>query len=435
MGAQGAFAHQQIDHLALFRPITKRSARLEAGRAFQTIDDAFRAVLTLPPGPVHVVCPGDMTAGEDSDDFHVTAEDTMISPPRTFDAAVSHARKPLLLIGLGARRLEDAIAVRRLCEEKRIPAMVTYKGKGVVPDEHPCFAGVFTNGALEKELIDESDCLIGIGLDPVELLPRPWTFKPPIVGVNGWRVSTSHVPFGAQWIIDVPTAAAFLADRAPLSEWELRRFETTVRAQRQAIDIPAGGMTSPRVVDAAAGMLAETCRVTVDAGAHMFPATLRWPVGKPNGMLISNGLSTMGFALPAAIGAALLERESPDLKTRPPSSVVALTGDAGLLMCAGELVTAVRERLRVITIVFSDAALSLIEIKQQARKLKPAGVALGAVRWQALGESLGLASFAASTEDELRHAIEQAMTVQGPSLIEASVDRSNYGAMLKVIRG
>ena len=74
-------------------------------------------------------------------------------------------------------------------------------------------------------------------------------------------------------------------------------------------------------------------------------------------MLISNGLSTMGFALPAAIGAALLDRDRP---------VVALTGDGGLLMCVGELLTAARESLRIIVIVFSDASLSLIEIKQQA---------------------------------------------------------------------
>ena len=108
--------------------------------------------------------------------------------------------------------------------------------------------------------------------------------------------------------------------------------------------------------------------MTVDAGAHMFPATTLWPVTEPNGMLISNGLSTMGFALPAAIGAALLDRERP---------VVALTGDGGLLMCAGELLTAVREKLRIITIVFSDASLSLIEIKQQARRLR----AFRASRW------------------------------------------------------
>ena len=206
--------------------------------------------------------------------------------------------------------------------------------------------------------------------------------------------------------------------------------------------MPADGMTPQRVVDAAARILAPACRVTVDAGAHMFPATIRWPVSEPNGLLISNGLSTMGFALPAAIGAALLDGAhlNGGRVFRPGDSqgdapVVALTGDGGLLMCVGELVTAVRERLRLMTIVFNDASLSLIEIKQQARKLRPGGMALGSVRWQALGESLGVTSFAAATEDALARAIEQAAALEGPSLVEATVDRSDYGRMLSVIRG
>ena len=137
--------------------------------------------------------------------------------------------------------------------------------------------------------------------------------------------------------------------------------------------------------------------MTVDAGAHMFPATMLWPVREPNGMLISNGLSTMGFALPAAIGAAL---------RRPRAApVVALTGDGGLLMCAGELLTAAREKLRIIMIVFNDASLSLIEIKQQARRLPPAGVALGARGLGGAGGELrcGRRS-SATTERELERA-------------------------------
>jgi len=185
-------------------------------------------------------------------------------------------------------------------------------------------------------------------------------------------------------------------------------------------------LTAHRVVEIAAARLAVTHRVTVDAGAHMVPATMLWPVSAPNGMLISNGLSTMGFALPAAIGAAL---------TGPDRPVVALTGDGGLLMCAGELLTAARERLRVIVIVFNDASLSLIEIKQQARRLRPAGVALGDVRWRALAEGFGMPSFEASSDHELARALGQALDVDGPSLIEARIDRSNYSAMMRVVRG
>lgn len=426
-GANGTYTHQHLDQLALFRPITKWSARLENGNRV-VLDEAFRQLATLPPGPVHVDCPGDVkgTPGLPLGPRRpeAAAQGNTPDSPLAFDTAVAKARRVLLIVGLGARSPEDAAAIRRFCEAKQIPAMVTYKAKGVVPDKHPCFAGVFTNGALERALVEKSDAIIGIGLDPVELLPRPWTFTPPVVGISDWTMPTGHVPFAAQWIERVPAALRVLADRLKKSEWNLDKVADAVSKQTAAIDLPGEGLTPQRVIDVAAGMLGDR-RVTVDAGAHMFPATLRWPVAEPSGLLISNGLSTMGFALPAAIGAALVDRKP----------TVALTGDGGLLMCAGELATAARERLPILTIVFNDASLSLIEIKQQGRHLRPAGVALGAVNWHALAESLGLASVAARTEEELTHAIELAAAVDGPSLIDVSVDRSNYAAMMKVIRG
>jgi acetolactate synthase-1/2/3 large subunit len=425
-GVNGGYTHQHLDQLALFRPVTKWSARLQNGNR-AVLDEAFRQLAMLPPGPVHLDCPGDvkgmpgLPGGRRPD-----AEPPWTAPeiPSAFDDAVAKARRVLLLVGLGARSAEDATAIRHFCETKQIPAMVTYKAKGVVPDAHPCFAGVFTNGAIERGLVEKSDLLIGVGLDPVELLPRPWAFAPPIVGISDWPMPTGHVPFAAQWIERTPAALGALEDRLKKSDWDLERVAKTVARNLAAIDLNGDGLTSQRVVDVAASLLADR-RVTVDAGAHMFPATLRWPIREPSGLLISNGLSTMGFALPAAIGAALVDRKP----------VVALTGDGGLLMCAGELLTAARERLPIITIVFNDSSLSLIEIKQQARQLRPAGVAIGAVRWQELAESLGLASVGARTEDELAQAIELAAGIDGPSLIEVTVDRSNYGAMMKVIRG
>jgi len=430
VGARAAFAHQRLDHRALLAPVTKWSGRLEPGRARRVMEAAFAQVLTVPPGPVHVDCPADVTTLEDeaTGERPVVADAMVMSPvpPLPFEAVVSRARKPVLLVGLGARQPADADAVRRLCEQAQVPAMVTYKAKGVLPDDHPSFAGVFINGALERALVEESDAIVGIGLDPVELLPRPWTYRQPIVSIGRWRAPADHVPWAAQWVTEVPTAAAALGGLWGRSAWDLDRVTAMRRAQWQAVDFPAPGLTPQRVVTVTARMLAATSRVTIDAGAHMFPATLGWPVRRPNDLLISNGLSTMGFALPAAIGAALLDR------TRP---VVALTGDGGLLMCAGELATAAREQVKVMTVVFSDASLSLIALKQQARRLRPAGLALGPIGWRALGESLGVASFAATTEDELARAVSQAAAADGPTLIEAAVDRSTYGPLMKVLRG
>jgi acetolactate synthase-1/2/3 large subunit len=424
--ANGKFAHQQLDQLELFAPITKWSGRLTEANADRAIDRAFCELLGLPPGPVHLDCPVDVrTIGTAA--ASLPGERPVPKPPETVEKrSVPTARKPLVVAGLGARDGRAAAAIRRLCERHGIPAMVTYKAKGVVPDTHRCFAGIFTNGAIEREIVDQCDLLVALGLDPVELLPRPWTIAAPVIGISHWRMPDDHVPFAAQWVMDMAPAIESLEAAMGPIDWDLDAVAKTVRDQRRRADIPAAGLTPQRVVSAAALALAATHRVTVDAGAHMFPATMGWPVSAPNDMLISNGLSTMGFALPAAVGAALADR------TRP---VVALTGDGGLLMCAGELLTAAREKLRVMTIVLNDASLSLIEIKQQARRLAPAGVALGPVKWAALADSLGVAGFAASNGDDLVRAIEQASACDGPSVIDVNIDRSTYADMMKVIRG
>lgn len=428
-----AFEHQRFDHQALFRPITKWSGSLSPGEIDDTLERAFAEVVGLPPGPVHVDCPADDGTAASSSHVPVAPGEASaagsssgLAADPIFAELLSRARRPLIVAGLGARRGEDAAAVRRLLERRGLPAMVTYKAKGVVPDDHPNFAGVFTQAVIERPLIQVSDLIVGVGLDPVELLPRQWTYTTPIVSVCRWRVSDSHLPFAAQHVGDIPASIDAIDSRLPRGEWDLADVRRQVAAQRRAIDIAGTGLTAQRVVAVAAEQLARECRVAVDAGAHMFAATMLWPVSAPNQLLISNGLSTMGFALPAAIGAALIDRERP---------VVALTGDGGLLMCAAELLTAAREKLRVIVIVFADDALSLIEIKQQRKGYEPAGVALGTVHWPAVAAGFGVAPFVARNETELANAVEQARRVQGPALIEARIDRSNYAKTSEAIRG
>jgi acetolactate synthase-1/2/3 large subunit len=402
------FAHQRLDHHALMRPITKWSARLTADTGVETLDRALALAAAAPAGPVHLDCPADVLAvdvsrsGLDRDRGLTRVRplaDGLPDPAAAqsgfarqddarMEALLARARKPLLIVGLGARRPEDADAIRRLCARRGVPAMVTYKAKGVVPDDHPLFAGVFTNGTIEEPLIAESDLLIGIGLDPVELIPRNWTRAQPIVAFGPYPVEVRHVPFVAAFVAPIPACLEYLDATLHGTDWRVDVVRGAVADARRRIQAPLHALTADAVVRVAADRLAGPARVAVDAGAHMFPATMLWPVRAPNEMLISNGLSTMGFALPAAIGAALVDRSRP---------VVALTGDGGLLMCAGELLTAARVSARVIVIVFSDRSLSLIEVKQQLRRYDPAGVE--------------------------------------PSLIEAKIDRSNYGRMLAAIRG
>ncbi|HXT70445.1 MAG TPA: thiamine pyrophosphate-binding protein [Vicinamibacterales bacterium] len=440
--ASGAgFEHQRLDHRALLTPIVKWSGSLAPLDSHQNIDEALITLGSLPPGPVHLDCPADFDDPRSGPGSAAVAGG--LQPAGSLGGLkaadyLSRAFKPLLIVGLGARRADAAEAIRNLCEKRNIPALVTYKAKGVVPDGHPCFAGVFTNAAAERAIVEQSDLLIGVGFDPVEILPRPWSYSQPIVSLAAWEMTKAHVPFKAQAVGDIVELVAKVSDLLPPSAWNLAAVRQAVEAMRDAVAGYAGSsdpasvsngtlpLTPSRVVQLTAGHFAGASRVTVDAGAHMLPAAVLWPVNEPNGMLISNGLSTMGFALPAAIGAGLLDRMRP---------TVVLTGDGGLMICLGELATAVRERLKIVIIVFNDASLTLIELKQHARKLAPAGVGLGDVLWTRIAEGFGIPSWSAANERELIAALGQAAAVDGPSLIEARIDRSSYTQIMKAIRG
>ena len=167
-------------------------------------------------------------------------------------------------------------------------------------------------------------------------------------------------------------------------------------------------------------------RITVDAGAHMFSAMAFWPCAAPYDVLISNGLATMAFALPAAIAASLQERDRP---------VICFTGDGGLLMCLGELSTAVEQQARIVVVVFNDRSLSLIDIKQQQR-----GFATRGVRWDEpdlaqVMEGLGGRGYRVDTLRDYEMALAKALQGEGPALIDVAIDPSGYPAQLKALRG
>jgi acetolactate synthase I/II/III large subunit len=413
--SNGAFEHQRLDQRALLAPVTKWSATIAADDVDDAMSRAIACAMEPPRGPVHIECPSDISAlnvarpfqGRGSGGSETPAPQRRPGDLKRVAAHLPQASRPVLLAGLGARTAETSAAIRSFCASHHVPAMVTYKAKGVVSDRDVWFAGVFTNGALERGIIDRADLLIVVGLDRVELLPRPWTFPQPVVDVADGD------------------SLRELAGRLTRSDWDPEALQRAIEAQRHRLQPRSEQLTANRVVriasDAAPG-----ARVTVDAGAHMFPATVLWPVTEPNGMLISNGLSTMGFALPAAVGAALVDRER---------TVIALTGDGGLLMCAGELLTLVRERLRVIVIVFNDNALSLIDVKQRQRQFASAGVSLGDVAWASIAESFRMSGYVATTDEEFERAIASALAHRGPSLIDARIDPAAYADMLRAIRG
>jgi acetolactate synthase-1/2/3 large subunit len=225
-------------------------------------------------------------------------------------------------------------------------------------------------------------------------------------------------------VVGLTTIAAGLGGR---TDWDGAAVQRLAQAQRDRMR-PAGepGRLHPhRVVE----LVAEAypgARVTVDAGAHMFPVLSLWPAEEPCGVLISNGLATMGFALPAAIGAALID------DTRP---TIAFTGDGGLLMCVAELRTAAREQVPVRVIVFDDQTLSLIKVKQQQRGYATRGVAMGTTKWEHVGAAFDVPTRVAADEASLTAALQETAGHRGPVLIAAQIAADTYEATLRALRG
>lgn len=437
--------HQVFDQQAVLKPLVKAVSRLESGNPEDEIDALLATATTHPLGPVHIELTSE-TARRHVDVVQPNGHDSKVNAGqkrpqvmRPIDTkqlealrmTLRKARKPIVVVGLEARAHSDA--VRTFIQSLGCAVLMTYKAKGVVPDESPQVLGIFTGGSLEQEAIAEADLMVLVGLDPVELILQPWRYTTPVVDISSFKHPVHYVEPSVQVIGSITDILIELTSAGEVSqkEWEsteLARLRTN--AQTQLAYAPVKQAVAPDRVAQLAAVCCEKAGVkpyfSIDAGAHMFSVAAFFPAQRPGDVLISNGLATMAFALPAAISAAVQE---------PAATVLCFTGDGGLMMCLGELCTAVEQRAKIVVVVFNDSSLSLIDIKQQSRSLEPNGV-----RWQhhnfaATMSALGGFGVSVATEGEFEAAMEQALMTKGPSLIDVLIDPSGYPEQLKAMRG
>ncbi|MET0677067.1 MAG: thiamine pyrophosphate-binding protein [Bradyrhizobium sp.] len=428
--------HQVFDQKAVMKPLVKASSRLDCDDVTSELENLVATARQAPWGPVFIELTGETVRRvvDDHESGRVIPEPKAPSASQIGKARelLATARKPVILVGLEARSRDAGELISAFAGQLGAPILATYKAKGVVPDKHPQFIGLFTGGAVERECVGQADLIVLCGLDPVELIGRPWPYQAPVLDLGPVDHPIHYVQPAVRVDGDLSLILEALSPAQAGGGWDVDTFagmRATVasRLSYRGQDKGASGLSPEAVVRTALELNeGNDARVTVDAGAHMFSCMAFWPVARRADALISNGLSTMAFSLPAAIAMSL---ETPD---RP---VIAFTGDGGLMMCAGELSTAAQHAARLCIVVFNDSSLSLIAIKQEQRQFGRSGVGWPCVDFAAVARGFGLQGYSAASIDEYRDAMKQAIASGKPALIDVKVDPTGYLAQSIALRG
>jgi len=453
------FTHQVVDHGRMFAPATKLALRLEPASADTVIRKALRTVVAERPGAVHLTVTADAwllpagaaSAGAASAGAASAAAASagagpsgtgslVVPPPLT--AAVGSvdvygdgdplqvlraARRPVILAGIAALRCAAGPELAGLAERAGIPVVVSPMAKGTFPEDHPYFAGVLDMAGhrVGWDLLAGADLILTAGFDPVELI-SPWSVSTPVMHLDT-TPNTDQVYASAHELVG--HVGALL--RWVTAQWsgQPRWTEAEVAAHRARLRAAwLAGRTEGRLNPSDVVLIARQAAppdtiVTTDVGSHKLMAGQVWQAREPRSVLMTNGLSAMGFGVPAAIAAKL---------TRPDRPVMALVGDGGFAMTATEMRIAAALDLPITVVVFTDNSLNRIELRQQLMGYPPTATRMGGSDLAAMAEAMGCDGVRVDTASGLEKALadfgprSQASSGSRPLVIEARIDPAQY---------
>ncbi len=422
------YTHQVLDQTRVFEPITKASFTLNAGAAAVIADKAVGIATEGRPGPVHIDVPISVAdAPATGGDILRPAAHPMVPSGPALEAvreALGAAKRPLIIAGLDAVSDAGAAAVTRAAETLGAPVITSYKAKGLLPETHALSLGGAglspKNDAILLPLVAKADVILAIGYDPVEMRPgwqNPWDPSAQIV-IDITAEPNHHYMHHAthNFIGEVAASVETMLPDAPIETWGGSDIAETKAALAQAF--PKGDTWGPaQAISICQEVLPADTLATADSGAHRILLSQMWDCKFPRALTQSSGFCTMGCAVPLAMGANVVE---------PDRTVVSFSGDAGFLMVVGELATAAEQKLKTIFVVFVDASLALIELKQRGRQLTNVGVDFDRTDVAAVGRAFGGNGVSVSSEGDLRAALAEAQNADAFTVIAVEIDKQAY---------
>lgn len=412
-----------VDHQKLFSPITKATFRINAANVREVIAKAVKISKENYPGPVHIGLPSDIADNEINEIIYSgfdTENRRYNNDVQKIKSLLEKTRRPLLAVGLTAARLGIQTELLTFLEKYRMPVVITPMAKGLIPEDHPCYAGVLFHALSDylEDIYEKTDLVIGIGYDPVEFNYESWMPDVPLVHFD---VVETDMPSTGIIVQFAGSPEMWFYILKNLNTGSLLFDKTLIEGIRNEMASVFDGFTNHFGPVSALNILQNKLPVdsilTVDVGSHLHLFGQFWKTNSAGRTIITNGWSGMGFGIPAALAAKLISKDV---------TVVCITGDGGFLMMAGEMITARRYNLPIIVVVLSDGELNLIKLKQYWKDLPSYGTQLYQGDLFGTDVFFGIRVLTADSQDGMKRAVDEALFLNEPVIINAVIDPDDY---------
>lgn len=434
--------HQSMDNAALFAPITKYSSEIQDPETLsENIANAFRIAKTAKKGASFLSIPQDVTDGEVQGEAIKPLSAPILGAASDEDIAdlakrIHEAKLPTLLVGMRASGKKETAAIRKLVEKTGLPVVETFQGAGIISreleDNFFGRVGLFRNQPGDM-LLKRSDLVLAVGYDPIEYEARNWNAEKDarIVVIDEVPMEIDqYMQPEAELIGSIAKTIEKLSDA--IDSYQLSadadHYLSTLQEKlingKQKSATTEGRVHPLEVIDTLQKNVTDEMTVTVDVGSHYIWMARHFRSYEPRHLLFSNGMQTLGVALPWAISSALV---------RPNTQIFSVSGDGGFLFSAQELETAVRLKQKIIHLIWNDGSYNMVEFQEEMKYDRSAGVHFGPVDFVKYAEAFGAKGLRATSKAELEAAIQEGLATDGPVIVDIPIDYSDNKELGKTI--
>ena len=436
--------HQSMDNVALLAPVTKYAAEVqEPENISEVIANAYQEAEAAKQGASFVSVPQDVTDSEVKTAPIAPMPAPVLGPASPVESTllaqrIKTAKLPVLLLGMRASDPETTKSIRNLVEETHLPVVETFQGAGIIPreleDDFFGRVGLFRNQPGDQ-LLKHADLVIAVGYDPIEYEPRNWNNEGDanIIVIDSMRaeVDKNFQP-ERELVGDISQTLDFLLPymkgfKLPESSREyLDGLQEKLKLRDEPPAITENQVTSHplSIIQALQDRVTDDMTVSVDVGSFYIWMARHFRSYNPRHLLFSNGMQTLGVALPWAISAALV---------RPNTQIVSVSGDGGFLFSSQDLETAVRLGLNIVHIIWNDGHYDMVKFQEELKYGKSAGVNFGSVDFVKYAESFGATGLRVEKAQDLEKVLDQAFATEGPVVVDIPVDYSDNKELGKQI--